>query len=168
MCGEAVQQRRARGGLGDGYQAFPGNQVRDASSDASFSLHAVPGSDDTSATRMAGAASATYAVNANAENKDAAIAFMDFLASPEGTNPFADVQAGLPAIPNDDFELDPALEEFAGYVNDGKTYPFMDQLWPNPDVQNAHLTGLQGYFDGSESMEDVLNSMDEAWAQGPA
>ncbi|HEY0952956.1 ABC transporter substrate-binding protein [Nocardioides sp.] len=139
-----------------------------APADATFTLNAVPASDDTEATRMAAAASGTYGVNANAENKTAALAFIDFLAGAEGTNAFAEVNAGLPGIPNDEFQLDPSLQALGDYFNGGKTYPFMDQLWPNPDVQNAHLTGIQGYFDGSQSMDDVLKGMDDAWAQGPA
>ncbi|MBT0993841.1 ABC transporter substrate-binding protein [Cellulomonas sp. DKR-3] len=135
---------------------------------ATFSLHAMPASDDTEATRMAAAASGTYGVNADAANKANALAFMDFLASAEGTNAFAEVNAGLPGIPNDQFELAESLQDLGDYFNGGKTYPFMDQLWPNPDVQTALLTGVQGIFDGSQTSDDVLEAMDQAWEQGPA
>jgi raffinose/stachyose/melibiose transport system substrate-binding protein len=139
-----------------------------ASKGATFSLHPVPASDDADATRMSAGASGTYGVNKNAKNKTAALAFIDFLAGPEGTNAFAKAQNGLPGIPNDSYELDPSLKTLSEYFTAGKTYPFMDQLWPNPDVQTAHLDGLQGVFDGSKSTEDVLKDMDKAWAQGPA
>jgi raffinose/stachyose/melibiose transport system substrate-binding protein len=135
---------------------------------ATFSLNPVPASDDPEATKMPAAASGTYGVNKNAENKEAAIALIDFLASPEGMNAFAKVQNGLPAIPNDSYELDPSLEALSEYFEGEKTYPFMDQLWPNPDVQAAHLDGLQGVWDGSKTTEEVLQDMDKAWAQGPA
>ena len=135
---------------------------------ASFSIHPVPASDDTEATRMAAAASGTYGVNANAKNKEAALAFIDFLASPEGTNAFAKVQNGLPGIPNEEYEPGPGLEKLVEFVEADKTYPFMDQLWPNPDVQTAHLDGLQGVWDGGKTTEEVLEDMDKAWAQGPA
>lgn len=133
-----------------------------------FSLHPVPASDDPEATQMAAAASGTYGVNANAENKENALLFFDFLASAAGTNAFAEINAGLPGIPNDEFELDPALAPLGEYFDGGRTYPFMDQLWPNPDVQAALLDGMQGVFDGSMTTDDVLDSMDQAWEQGEA
>ena len=34
------------------------------------------------------------------------------------------------------------------YQKTGRRYPFPDQLWPNPKVQQAHLTGLQDIFSG--------------------
>jgi raffinose/stachyose/melibiose transport system substrate-binding protein len=135
---------------------------------ATFSLHPVPASDDTEATRMAAAASGTYGVNADGENKANALLFMDFLAGAEGTNAFAEVNAGLPGIPNDEFELDPSLAPLGEYFDGGKTYPFMDQLWPNPDVQTSLLTGIQGVFDGSKTGDEVLEDMDAAWEQGEA
>ncbi|WP_026877135.1 ABC transporter substrate-binding protein [Jiangella gansuensis] len=139
-----------------------------AAEGTTFSLHPVPASDDAEATRMAAAASGTYGVNTNAENKDNALLFFDFLAGAAGTNAFAEINAGLPGIPNDEFELDPALQPLGDYFDSGRTYPFMDQLWPNPDVQTALLTGVQGVFDGSKTGDEVLEDMDAAWEQGPA
>jgi raffinose/stachyose/melibiose transport system substrate-binding protein len=45
----------------------------------------------------------------------------------------------------------------------GKTYPFPDQLWPNPKVQQAHLVGLQNIFAGKGSVADMLAAMDKAY-----
>jgi raffinose/stachyose/melibiose transport system substrate-binding protein len=41
--------------------------------------------------------------------------------------------------------------------------PFPDQLWPNPNVQNVHLTGVQDMFSGKAKPADVLAKMDEAY-----
>jgi raffinose/stachyose/melibiose transport system substrate-binding protein len=143
-------------------------ELKGVAKNATFSLHPLPASDNADETRMSAGASGTYGVNKNAKNKTAALAFIDFLASPEGMDAFAKVQNGLPGIPNEQYQLDPSLKSLSDYFNSGKTYPFMDQLWPNPDVQTAHLDGLQGVFDGSKSPQDVLKDMDKAWAQGPA
>jgi raffinose/stachyose/melibiose transport system substrate-binding protein len=52
---------------------------------------------------------------------------------------------------------------FVAYLRTTKTNPFMDQLWPNPKVQAAHLSGLRSFFAGKESMADVLAAMDKAY-----
>lgn len=131
-----------------------------------FVLHALPATDDPSETVMPGAASGTFAVNAEPSNPDLALAFIDFMATPEAMNTFATTGGSLPAIPNDQYEVDPALEELIEFQSEGRTVPFMDQLWPNPRVQEAHLTGVQEIFADQASIGDVLQAMDAAYAEG--
>lgn len=134
--------------------------------DAEYRLHALPATNDPNETYMPGAASGTFAVNAEPAEPDLALAFIDFMATPEAMNTFADAGGSLPAIPNDQYELAPALEEFVDFQAAGRTEPFMDQLWPNPRVQEAHLTGVQEIFAGQSSIEDVLAAMDAAFERG--
>lgn len=134
--------------------------------DAEFRLAALPATNDPTETIMPGAASGSFAVNANANEPELALALIDFMATPEAMNAFATIGGSLPAIPNDEYELDPALEELVEFQSAGRTVPFMDQLWPNPRVQEAHLTGVQELFAGQASIEDVLAAMDEAYARG--
>jgi raffinose/stachyose/melibiose transport system substrate-binding protein len=131
-----------------------------------FSYLPLPATDDASATRMAGAVGASYAVNAATKNKDAAIDFIDWLASDEGSSVYATAVAGIPAIPSESFEADPLLDTFIQYQTDGKTDPFMDQLWPNSKVQQVHFEVLQQLLAGSLSSEDALKQMDAAYAEG--
>ena len=49
------------------------------------------------------------------------------------------------------------------YQRTGRTYPFPDQLWPNPKVQEAHLTGLQDIFSGKGTVAQMLAAMDKAY-----
>ncbi|MFC3998944.1 ABC transporter substrate-binding protein [Nocardiopsis sediminis] len=136
------------------------------SPDTEFTMLPVPATDDPEDTRMAGAAGSSYAINADAPNIELATEFIDFLASPEGMNTYAETNNGLPAIPNDDFTADPALASLAEYQADGRTDPFMDQLWPNARVQQTHFAVVQELLSGSVDVDAALTRMDEAYAEG--
>ncbi|UFS58573.1 ABC transporter substrate-binding protein [Subtercola endophyticus] len=139
---------------------------QDAASGTQFSYLPMPANDDATSTRMAGAVGASYAVNAASKNKDAAIKFVDWLASDEGSTVYATAVAGIPAIPSTTFKADPLLATFIKYQTDGKTDPFMDQLWPNSKVQQVHFEVLQQLLAGTLSSEDALKQMDAAYAEG--
>ena len=109
---------------------------------------------------MPGAANAGFAVNAKTKNPNA-IRFVRFVASPAFQNAFAKASGSLPAYPST-AKPDAGLALFVGYQKNGKTYPFPDQLWPNPKVQNAHLTGLQNIFAGQGTVAEMLRAMDQA------
>ncbi|HYN95011.1 MAG TPA: extracellular solute-binding protein [Pilimelia sp.] len=125
-----------------------------------FVMTALPATDDPSQFRMAGAAGASFGVNAKTKNKDLAMKFLSFMAKPETMALWATTGGSLPAFPTDDFKASPTLAEFITYQKDGKTVPFMDQLWPNSKVQAVHLTGVQDLFSGKAKPADVLASMD--------
>lgn len=131
-----------------------------------FSLEPLPATDDASATRMAGATGAAYAINAKTKVKAAAEEFLKYMVSPEGAALYSKTTAGLPAIPIDGFTVDPSLTTFVQYQKDGKTDPFMDQLWPNSKVQQVHFQVLQKLLAGSLSTKDALQQMDDAYAEG--
>ena len=93
---------------------------------------------------MPAAAGAGYGINAKAKNKDLALKFVNFVMSPEGMNLFAEKQGGLPALPDTGYAVDPSLTELSTFINDDRTVPFMDQLWPNAKVQQTMLTRPPG------------------------
>jgi raffinose/stachyose/melibiose transport system substrate-binding protein len=128
-----------------------------------FGMFPVPATDDPSQTAMPGAAGGAYAVNAKATNKALATKFIDFLATPAAQNLYATATGNLPTIPNAAFKVDPALQPLVTYQKAGKTVPFMDQLWPNPDVQQAHFTGVANMFSGKHTPDQVLHQMDAAY-----
>lgn len=138
----------------------------EAGQDAAFDLRPLPATDDPGETRMAGAAGSSYGVNAESGNKDAALKFVDWLMSPGGMNLYAETNAALPSIPNEQFTIDPALTALEQYQKDGKTFPYMDQQWPNARVQQVHFAAVQELLGGRTTPEDALRRMDEAYAQG--
>ncbi|MEV0775960.1 extracellular solute-binding protein [Streptomyces sp. NPDC050428] len=131
-----------------------------------FTLKALPATDDPGGFLMPAAAGAGYGVNAKAKNKELALKFVDFVMSPEGMNAFAEKQGGLPSLPDTGHAADPALSELTTFINDDRTVPFMDQLWPNAKVQQTMLSGLQEIFSGQTNAAAVLKDMDTDYRAG--
>jgi raffinose/stachyose/melibiose transport system substrate-binding protein len=131
-----------------------------------FTLKALPATDNPGEFLMPAAAGAGYGVNAKAKNKDLALKFVNYVMSPEGMNLFVKKQGGLPSLPDTGFTADPSLAELSKYITDNKTVPFMDQLWPNPKVQQTMLSGLQEIFSGQSTPDKVLKAMDTDYKAG--
>ncbi|WP_327348029.1 ABC transporter substrate-binding protein [Streptomyces europaeiscabiei] len=131
-----------------------------------FTLKALPATDDASQTLIPAAAGAGYAVNARAKNEELALKFVDFVMSPEGMNTFVEKQGGLPSLPDTGFAADPSLTELSEFIGSDRTVPFMDQLWPNPKVQQTMLSGLQEIFSGQSTPEKLLDEMDADYKAG--
>jgi len=115
---------------------------------------------------MPAAAGAGYGVNAKTKNKELALKFVSFVMSPAGMSVFNGKQGSLPALPDAGSAIDPSLAEVAKYINDGRTVPFMDQLWPNAKVQQTMLSGLQEIFSNQSTPDKVLAAMDANYKEG--
>lgn len=131
-----------------------------------FELKVLPATDEPATFFMPAAAGAGYGVNAKAKNKELALKFISYLMSPEGMTVFNKKQGSLPALANTGYTVDPALADVAKFINDGKTVPFMDQLWPNAKVQQTMLSGLQEIFSGQSTPDKVLAAMDTNYKAG--
>ncbi len=73
---------------------------------------------------------------------------------------------GLPALPDTGYDIDPSLTELSTFLNENRTVPFMDQLWPNPKVQQTMLSGIQEIFSGQSTPDKMLASMDADYRSG--
>jgi raffinose/stachyose/melibiose transport system substrate-binding protein len=131
-----------------------------------FTIKALPATDDPAATLMPAAAGAGYGINAKAKNKELALRFVNFVMSPQGMNLYVGKQGGLPSLPDSGFAADPSLAELAKFVNGDRTVPFMDQLWPNAKVQQTMLSGLQEIFSGQTTAGRLLAAMDTDYRAG--
>lgn len=134
--------------------------------DIAYELQALPANDDAESTYIAASPGHGVGVNAASKNLDLAIKFVNFMAEPEQINAVATaLGAAVPAIPNDSFEPSELLTNFNGYVASGHVAAFPDTGWPNPEIQNAHLVGIQNMFLGTETPEQVLEDMQAAVAK---
>jgi raffinose/stachyose/melibiose transport system substrate-binding protein len=142
--------------------------IRQAAPDGTtLSFEPLPANDDSTSTRMAAALGAAYGLNAKAKNADGGKQLIEFLTSPEGQTAYATAAAAVPVLPaSSDYKQDPALGTAVKYLKDGKTDPFMDQLWPNAKVQQTHFEVLQNLLAGKESSVDAAKEMDKAYAEG--
>ncbi|MEU9638488.1 extracellular solute-binding protein [Streptomyces tendae] len=137
-------------------------QVQKEAGDAELGMFALPASNDAAQTRIPGAVSAAYGLNAAGKNADAGKKFIEYLASQDGQKIYAEEGGTLPALPNDSFKANPALNVLVDMQQNGKTVPFMDQRWPNPEVQQAHFTAVQKLFSGDATVDEALKIMDDA------
>ncbi|MFD4031190.1 extracellular solute-binding protein [Streptomyces sp. NPDC058637] len=128
-------------------------------------MFALPASNNAAQTHMPGAVSAAYGVNADSDNKKLAMRFAEFLGSDTGQNLYNQDSGTLPAIPNDRFTAAPVLRELVEHQKAGTTVPFMDQLWPNPQVQQEHFVQIQELFSGRTDIDGVLTALDETYRE---
>lgn len=133
---------------------------------ATYTLKPLPAVDDPARTIVPAAAGAGYGINAKAKNEELAVKFVDFVMSPKGMNLYAKKQGGLPTLPDTGYTADPSLTELSTFIKDGRTVPFMDQLWPNTKVQQTMLSGLQEIFSDQSTPEKVLKAMDADYQAG--
>jgi raffinose/stachyose/melibiose transport system substrate-binding protein len=140
--------------------------LKEKNPEGTFTVKPLPGIDDPDKILMPAAAGAGYGVNAKAKNKKLALKFVNFVMSPDGMKLFAEKQGGLPALPDTGYKLDPALTEISKFIESDRTVPFMDQLWPNPKVQQNMLSGLQEIFSGQSTAKDLLSTMDTDYKAG--
>lgn len=133
----------------------------EAGRDAELGMFALPATDDPAATRLPASVSAAYGVNADTDRMAEARTLAEFLGSPEGQAIYAREGGTLLALPNEEHEPAPALDVVTDFQRAGRTVPFMDQRWPNPEVQQAHFAAVQELFTGAEPA-DVLADMDAA------
>jgi len=130
-----------------------------------FGMFALPATDNPKETWMPAAVGGGFGINSKTKNLAAAQKFINFMAQPETMNEYAKANAAFPAIPNKSFIADPALKFMDTLVKAGKTYPFMDQMWPNAKIQPAQYDGIQRMLSGTGSVPDILSAMDDAARQ---
>jgi raffinose/stachyose/melibiose transport system substrate-binding protein len=140
--------------------------LKEQNPSGTFVLKALPATDDPASVIMPAAAGAGYGVNAKAKNKDLALKFVNFVMSPEGMRVFNQKQGSLPSLPDAGSSIDPSLAEVSKFINENRTVPFMDQLWPNAKVQQTMLSGLQEIFSGQSTPDKLLAEMDTDYKAG--
>lgn len=131
-----------------------------------FNMFALPATDNADDTWMPAGASGGIGANANAKNPEAARAFMEFLGRPDIQAQFADAVGQLPMIGLDTYDVPESLSVPVQHVEAGTIHPYIDQLWPNPEVQAAHFDAVQLVLGGQSSIEEALAMMDAAYQNG--
>ena len=141
-------------------------QLKGKNPNGKFTMTPLPATDDPATFLMPAAAGAGYGVNAKAKNKELALKFITFVMSPEGMKLFNEKQGSLPTLPDAGTTVDPGLKQLTTFVQENRTVPFMDQLWPNAKVQQTMLSGLQEVFSNQATPDAVLKDMDAEYKKG--
>lgn len=100
--------------------------------------------------------------SAKGKNVEEAKAFIDFLGKQENINRWAKAIAAIPLTQDASSTIDPAVESFLPFTKD-RAVPFMDQRWPNAEVQPVHFAVIQELLAGDATVDEALKKMDEAY-----
>lgn len=114
-------------------------------------------------------ASANYAFSINAKAdagaKQAAQAFLDWLAKPENAAQFTKIEGQVPITGIETAELLPQYAPIKDLLVKGDYAPLPNQAWPNPAIYDTLAKGLQGLITGQGDVASVLSATDKAWGK---
>jgi raffinose/stachyose/melibiose transport system substrate-binding protein len=122
-----------------------------------------PGGDDAGHLWIAAGVVVGLGVSARAKNADKAKAFVEFLGQQENINRWAAAVSAIPFTRDASSTIDPVLTDFLPIIDDNRAVPFMDQSWPNAEVQPAHFAAVQDLLAGKTDVNGALGQMDEAY-----
>ncbi|WP_432883598.1 ABC transporter substrate-binding protein [Kribbella sp. CA-245084] len=101
------------------------------------------------------------AISAKSKKTDQAKSFLDYCGQQENLNTWAEAVSCVPLY--GDAKVDPALTLFLPALKANKAVPFMDQRWPNAEVQPTHFAVVQELLGGKTTVDAALKKMDEAY-----
>jgi len=136
--------------------------LRDKAPDIEWGMFPLPYNKQGGDVWVSAAVGGLLAISANTEHPEEVLNYLQFWASPEIQGIYLTAKKAFPANKGISPVLDPAAAEMIPYMQAG-TYPFLDQNWP-AGVQPIMLEGIQSVFAGEMSVEEMLQEMDEAWA----
>ncbi|MFB4276734.1 MULTISPECIES: extracellular solute-binding protein [unclassified Nonomuraea] len=133
-----------------------------ASSPDDLSMFPLPGADDAASVWIPAGVVVGLGASAKGKNVEEAKAFLDFLGKQENINAWAKAIAAIPLTQDASSTIDPAVQSFLPFTKD-RAVPFMDQRWPNAEVQPVHFAVIQELLAGRSTIDEALKKMDEAY-----
>jgi len=138
-----------------------------AAANPKFALKGFPLPGKTAAqTLVPAGSSTTFAVNAEASNKAAAIAFINWLAEPGPQAIYAKAQSTVTSADASKGNLPAFMEALAPSFKNNNVVPFVNSLWPNSSIFNDLGKGVEAVFAGQGDTSSLLAQLDTAWDRG--
>jgi raffinose/stachyose/melibiose transport system substrate-binding protein len=128
-----------------------------------LSMFPVPGAQTAADVWIPAGVVVGLGVSARGKNKDAAMAFIEYLGEQKNINAWAESVACVPFVRDASSKIDPVLDQFLPLMDGGKAVPFMDQAWPNAEVQPAHFALVQELLGGKTTIAKGLAKLDETY-----
>ncbi len=139
--------------------------ARAAPPEANFQVEPFPADDGGDPYLMA-SSNYTLSVNAASEKKDAANAFLEWMATDEAQQLYYESSGELPVSAYQEMDLTGTIyEPVVDLLASGSYTSLPSNVWPNPSVYDALSTGVQGLLTGQKTIDQVLADMDAAWDQ---
>jgi raffinose/stachyose/melibiose transport system substrate-binding protein len=124
-----------------------------------------PGSDDAAKLWIPAGIVVGLGVAAHARNPAKAKEFVEFLGQQENINAWATAVSAIPFKRDASTRIDPVLKDFLPIIDSSRAVPFMDQRWPNAEVQPAHFAAVQDLLAGKTDVKGALGQMDTAYGK---
>jgi raffinose/stachyose/melibiose transport system substrate-binding protein len=137
--------------------------MRESNPDAEITMAPFPTTDNAEDNWVGAGVFAGFSMSSKAQNPEVAKDFLRFINTPEMAAKF---QAAAGAVPPGDNPEAPGLESVVAVIQDGRTGPYPDHFWPNPDVQATHNAVVQQIFTGQTTIDEALQKMDAAYSKG--
>ncbi|WP_419874096.1 ABC transporter substrate-binding protein [Candidatus Pristimantibacillus sp. PTI5] len=128
--------------------------------DLDFGVAPLPINDDPNATLINLSASTSLAVSKTTKNKEVALDFINYVLDDTASNAFFQALKFNPIATIHTYESYPWVNDATGYVKEGKSY--QDPAIPQ-SVKDEVGKGLQAYYAGQISQDDVIKALDKAW-----
>ncbi|MDX3850161.1 extracellular solute-binding protein [Streptomyces sp. AK02-01A] len=141
------------------------NYRQAAQSPDDLGMFPFPGGDDAERQWIPAGIVVGLGVSARARNAARAKAFVEFLGRQENINRWATAVSAIPFTRDASTRIDPVLAGFLPIIDGGRAVPFMDQRWPNAEVQPAHFAAVQDLLAGTTDVDGALGRMDEAYGK---
>ncbi|MFC5262472.1 ABC transporter substrate-binding protein [Kribbella qitaiheensis] len=166
--GTTYEQATSMVGTGKAAMAIQVSAVLQAYRDAAPSpddlgMFPLPATDTAADNWIPGGIVVGLAVSAKSKKADEARKFIEFCGQPDMINTWAEAVACVPLYSEGEAKVDPVLKPFLPYLSGNKAVPFMDQRWPNAEVQPTHFAVVQELLGGKTTVDGALKKMDEAY-----
>ncbi|MCW4466301.1 extracellular solute-binding protein [Glutamicibacter sp. MNS18] len=141
-------------------------QLKSTAEDQDFEVRVLPSEGGPSEDFIYASANYAYSINAASRNKEAATAFLEWLAEPEQTKAFAEIDGALPVTGLEGYDFEnSAYKNVAELILENRYAPLPNSEWANASVYDELGSGVQGLLTGQQTPEQVLKAMDAAWDQ---
>ncbi|MFF9571644.1 extracellular solute-binding protein [Streptomyces sp. NPDC014685] len=124
-----------------------------------------PGGDDAGKLWIPAGIVVGVGISARSKKSAGAKAFVEFLGKQENVDRWAQSVAAIPFKRDSSTRIDPVLGSFLPLIDDNRAVPFMDQSWPNAEVQPAHFAAVQELLADKTDVDGALARMDEAYGK---
>jgi raffinose/stachyose/melibiose transport system substrate-binding protein len=131
--------------------------------DMEFGVAPLPVSNDPAGAMINLATSTSLAVSPKSGNKEVALDLLNYILDDKDSAPLFEELKFNPVATMHTYETFPWISEASSYVADGKAY--LDLSLPN-GVTDETAKLLQSYFAKDVTKEDIIKTLDKAWAKG--
>jgi len=134
-----------------------------ADSEDDISMFPVPGGATADQVWIPAGIVVGVGVSARSKKLAEAKKFIEFLGEQKNINAWAEAVACVPLVKDASSKIDPVLDPFLPFMEGNKAVPFMDQAWPNAEVQPAHFAVVQELLGGETTIPQALAKLDQTY-----